>query len=168
MSWRPRRRSRSDPNSWRAAAGLALALAAATPATAAEFAIIASPAVQADSVSADDLRRVFALEKRHWAGGPPVSVLLPGSGQPAREVLLRQVLHLDETQLRQSILGKIYRGEITFPPRVASSDLEALEWVAAARNLVAIVPADKTGGANVRILRIDGKRPGDPGYPLKR
>lgn len=146
---------------------LVLAVSTAVPAAATEFAVIASSGAPVDSLSSNDLRRVFALEKRHWAG-QPVSILLPGSGQAAREVLLKQILHLDEAQLRQSILGKIYRGEITFPPRVPSSDLEAVEFVASARNLLAIVPVEKADGANVRVVRIDGKRPGDSGYPLKR
>jgi len=147
---------------------LALVVSAAIPAAATDFAVIASPGTPVDSLSSSDLRRVFALEKRHWPGGRPVSILLPGSGQAGREVLLKNILHLDEAQLRQSILGKIYRGEITFPPRVPSSDLEAVEFVASARNLLAIVPAEMAAGANVRVVRIDGKRPGDAGYPLKR
>lgn len=168
MRWRSKRPSRSDRSTLAVVAVLGLTLQGASPVRAAEFAIIASPAVPVDGLSKDELRRVFALEKRHWPGGEPVAVLLPGSGQPAREVLLEQILHVDEAQLRRSILGKIYRGEITFPPRVPSSELEGVEWVASARNLLAIVPAEKAARANVRILRIDGKRPGEPGYALKR
>ena len=163
----PRRRpSRSSGwGRWRIAAFVILI---ACNASAADFAVIVGANARVSEVSMDVLKRVFALDTRHWEGGDPVAVLLPGSAQPAREVLLQRILHVDEPQLRQLILGKIYRGEITFPPRVPNSDRQAIEFVASAHNLVAIVPAEIVSGAQVRVLTIDGKRPGDEGYPLRR
>src|SRR5215470_12543522 len=114
MSWPFRRLSLSSGwCRWRVAAFVTLI---AWNASAADFAVIAGPDVPVDNLSMDALRRVFSLETRHWDGGGPIAVLLPAAKHPARDVLLQRVLHLDESQLRQLILGKIYRGEITFPP----------------------------------------------------
>src|SRR5438093_2169610 len=109
MCWRRKLRSRSSDV--RTCCVAAIVLLLAWNASAADFAIIASPGTPAEGLSLDGLRRVFGLETRHWSGGRPIAVLLPGSGQIAREVMLRRILHLDDDQLRQLILGKIYRGE---------------------------------------------------------
>jgi len=170
MHLRFKRHSCSDgwpPRAW-IVAGLALGLALGVRAEAADFAVIAHADVPVDNVSMDDLHHLFGLDQRHWKNGAPVRVLLPGSGAPARDLLLGSILHMTELQLRQMILGKIYRAEISFPPRVPGSDLEAVDYVAAAKGMIALVPAALAADKRVHTLRVDGKRPDDPNYPLKR
>jgi hypothetical protein len=147
---------------------VALALGWAARAGATTFAVIAHADVPVDGVSISELHRLFGLDQRHWKNGAPVGVLLPGSGAPARDILLGSILHMSELQLRQMILGKIYRGEISFPPRVPASDRETVDFVAAAKGMIALVPASFALDERVRTLRVDGKLPDDPDYSLKR
>jgi hypothetical protein len=41
-----------------------------------------------------------------------------------------------------------------------------LDFVAASRGVIAVVPADQVGSSAVITLRVDGKLPGEPGYSL--
>jgi hypothetical protein len=139
----------------------------ALPAEPGRFALVASPEVPVSEVSFDEVTRLFSFHKKFWKPGEPASVLLPASGLEARKFLLKKVYKLSEPELRQMILKKLYQGEIDLPPKVASTDREALSFVASARGLVTIVPADSVRGTNVKVLRVDGKLPSDAGYILK-
>jgi hypothetical protein len=73
---------------------------------------------------------------------------------------------MDEDQFRQYWIGKMFRAEVAGGPKIVySSDM--------AINLVGVIPGSITfvlaseATPNARVLRIDGKLPSDPGYPLK-
>ena len=139
----------------------------AVPAEPGRFALVVSPEVPVTEVSFDEVTRLFSFHKKFWKPGEPASVLLPASGLEARSFLLRKIYNLSEPELRQMILKKLYQGEIDLPPKVAASDREALTFVASARGLVTLVPADSVRGTSVKVLRVDGKLPNDAGYALK-
>ena len=172
MQWRSSRLSRSSRLLVAALAGGAQLVLGAlgSPALTAEpgrFALVASPEVPVTGVSLDEVTRLFSFHKKFWKPGEPASVLLPASGLEARTFLLKKIYNLSEAELRQMILKKLYQGEIDLPPKVASSDRDALSFVASARGLVTIVPADSVRGTSVKVLRVDGKLPSEPGYVLK-
>ncbi|HEX9189985.1 MAG TPA: hypothetical protein VGB87_23110, partial [Vicinamibacteria bacterium] len=93
--------------------------------------------------------------------------LLPPSGTPQKNLLLKRVLKMTDRELRSHYLGRLYAGELSEFPYIASSGEAARLFVAKAANALAVVRA---GGAepSVRTLAIDGRRPGDAGYLLAR
>jgi hypothetical protein len=139
---------------------------AAGASVAADFAVVVSPDVELTSCSSAELRHLFGLERQFWKAGRPVVVLLPEAGSHTHAFLLRRVYRTDEDGLKRLMLEKLYRGEIDLAPKVVGSDREALSFVASSRGLIALVPASLVDGADVRVLRIDGKLPGASGYPL--
>lgn len=153
-----------------ALAGLVLAVAAAlgTPKSeAAAYAVIVSPDVPVRTLSVADCRRVFLFERTMWKRGLHVTVLLPERGLPARSFLLRRIYRMDDSELRRMILERVFQGRIDFAPKAARSDHEAVRFVALAHGLIALVPADTPGLHEVQVVRVEGKLPGDPGYPLR-
>jgi hypothetical protein len=169
MRWSSTRRSRSSALAITAAvAACWLVLAPVAPAApvAAEFAVIASSGVPVNDLTLDELRRVFLFKRSVWRPGQPVNVMLPDSGRPARAFLLRHIYRMSDQDLRRFILERIFQAEIDFAPKVVSSDLEALAFVKAGRSIVTIVSAGAPRLSDVKVLRIDGKLPRQPGYPL--
>ena len=171
MRWFSIRRSRS--NVLAAAAAIAACWLAAGPAAhaapssnGAEFAVIASTGVPVDDLTSEELRRVFLFKRGVWRPGQPVNVMLPDSGRPARAFLLRHIYRMTDQELRRFILERIFQAEIDFAPKVVGSDLEALAFVKAGRSLITVVDASTPRLAEVKVLRIDGKLPRQPGYPL--
>ena len=140
--------------------------AGAAPHTGGEFAVIASSGVPVDDLTLDELRRVFLFKRGVWRSGQPVNVMLPDSGLPARAFLLRHIYRMSEQDLRRFILERIFQAEIDFAPKVVGSDAEALAFVKAGRSLITVVSAGAPRLTQVKILRIDGKLPRQPGYPL--
>jgi hypothetical protein len=64
-------------------------------------------------------------------------------------------------------LGKIYRGELTAAPRVLASDAGVKQAVAGDPRAIGYVDSVLLD-PSVKALRVDGKLPGEPGYPLAR
>ena len=138
------------------------------PGDAANFTVIVAEDVPLTDISLDELRRVFTLKRAFWKPGKVIRVVLPATGLPSRAFLLSRVCQKTEGELRRLVLESTYRGESDQPPKVASSEEEALRLVASLSSAVALVEADATLPPGVKALRIDGKLPTEPGYPLAR
>ena len=132
------------------------------------YAVVASADVPLSELSLDELRRVFLFKRLFWKPGKTVRVVLPATGHPARAFLLEHVCQRSEGDLRRLILESMYRGESDQPPRVASSDGEALGFLASSAGAIALVSSEASMPAGVKMLKIDGKLPSDQDYPLGR
>jgi hypothetical protein len=130
------------------------------------YAVVASPGAPVSAVSLDEVRRIFLMKKRFWRPGEVVTILLPPDRSQTRAFMLSRIYQTDEAGLRRMILEKMYRAEIDLAPKVVGSDSETVDFVAGSRGLVGLVPAEAAAGSSARVLRVDGKLPGDEGYPL--
>jgi hypothetical protein len=144
---------------------LLLVLRGAAFTTAQEVAVIVHPANRLEALSIADLREILLMERQHWAIGARIYVLLPETGTPEKDLLLEQVLKMKETELKRHYLAKLYAGEIPSFPRIASSNPAARRTVARAANAIAVVETTELDDT-VKVLRIDGRRPGEAGYIL--
>jgi hypothetical protein len=143
----------------------ATGLCPAAAAGAAELAVVVSPQNPVAELSASELREVLLMERQHWRGGLRIYLLLPESGTPEKDLLLRRALQMNEDKLRRHYLGKLYGGEIPAFPGTAASGAAARRVVAHAPNALAVVDSSAVD-STVKVLRIDGLRPGDAGYLL--
>jgi hypothetical protein len=130
-----------------------------------ELALIVHPLNPISNVSAIDLREVLLMVRQRWSGGGRIYLLLPESGSPEKEVLLRRALAMTEDELRRHYLGKLYGGEIPAFPRVVASGAEARRIVSRAPNALALVDAS-TVDATVKVVRVAGRRPSEADYLL--
>jgi len=114
-----------------------------------------------------ELARIFRLEQQHWKGGDRIALVLQLSGSAKEAVILDRVYHMKADELKPYWLGKIFRGELTAAPRTFASDASVKQYVGG--NLHAVGYIDSVLlDSSVKALTIDGKRPGEPGYPLAR
>jgi hypothetical protein len=149
-----------------AVACAALVPAAARPQAATpEVAVVVHPATPVESLSLGELRRMLLGERQFWPDQTRVTILLPPAGSPERTAVLRTVYRMNESEYRQYWVAKIFRAEVTGGPRVATTG-QALRLAAAARGTIALIPAGAVDGA-VKLLLINGRRPGQSGYPLQ-
>jgi ABC-type phosphate transport system substrate-binding protein len=143
-----------------AALGLSPAMGAA-----ADVAVIVHPSNPQADVSFADLVQILKMERQHWASGRRIYVVLQESGTPEKELVLRKLYRIKDSELKQYYLGKLYRGEIASFPRIAHSNAAARRLVSQAPNAISFVDAASVD-TTVKVLRIDRKRPGEPGYVL--
>jgi ABC-type phosphate transport system substrate-binding protein len=129
-----------------------------------EIAVIVSAKIAATSLSMAELRKIYQGDKPSWPSGQRVTILMP-SGAKERDLVLKKVLQMTDTQYKQFWITKVFRAEASGEPRSASSS-SAGDLVKSTVGAVACVDAASVP-AGVKTLKIDGKAPGEAGYPLE-
>jgi len=148
-----------------------LALACVLPsarmahAQATAVAIVVHPSAPVRGLSMDQLRRIFLAEQQFWPDGTRITLLVRAPQAPERSVVLARVYRMDEEQYRQYWVAKMFRAEVASGPQVVFNARMAQELVAEIRGAITFVPAAEVA-PDARVLRVDGKLPGDAGYPL--
>ena len=80
--------------------------------------------------------------------------------------MLRTIYEMTEAQFRQYWIAKVFRAEAASGPRIVYSNEMAAELVNAIPGSVAFVEASQVP-KGLKVLKIDGKLPGEKGYPLR-
>ncbi|HEY7510584.1 MAG TPA: hypothetical protein VIG50_10035 [Vicinamibacteria bacterium] len=142
-------------------------LLAAGAAEAGDVAIIVHRDNSQGGVTLAELSRLFRLDQQRWGTGEKVEVVLQVGGSAKEAVMLERVFRMRGADLKPFWLGKIYRGELTAAPRVLASDAGVKHYVAANPRALGYVDSVMLD-SSVKVLRVDGKLPGEPGYPLAR
>jgi phosphate transport system substrate-binding protein len=130
-----------------------------------DLAVIVHPNNPTKALSLADLRRIFRGERLNWPNNEPVQLVIRASGAREREVVLRVVFQMTETDYKQFWLGKIFRGEAANEPVAVFSNGFGNQAVASSIGMIFCEDAKDVRGA-VKVLKIDGRLPGEPGYPL--
>ncbi len=95
-----------------------------------------------------------------------VTLLMPPRGSPEREVLLRQIYQQrNEVQYQQYWIHQLFGGGAPLAPKTTGSQEMSASLAREIPGAIALVPLDKIP-QDVKVLRIDGKQPGESGYPL--
>jgi hypothetical protein len=135
-------------------------------ATGADIAVVVREDTPVDSLSLTDVRKLLMGERQFWSGSLRVTLLIREPGTREREVVLKEIYHMNEAEFRRYWIEKIFRAEAQTGPKIAYSDQMATDLVAAIPGSIAFVDASRIP-KNVKELKIDGRLPGDKGYALR-
>lgn len=137
--------------------------AAAIPSTA--IAIVVRSDLPVQNVSFAELRRLMLGDRQFWSSNLKVTLLVRAPGAREREVVLKTIYQMSEAQFRQYWIAKVFRAEAASGPRIVYSNEMATELAAEIPGAVAFVDASQVP-KGLKMLRVDGRLPGEPGYPL--
>jgi TonB family protein len=112
--------------------------------------VIANPSVNADTISAADLRRVF-LEEKNSIEGAHVEPVLEHDG-PVHEAFLQEYVGKSGDDLETYYRALVFTGRGSMP-KVCSSDSEVVAYVAYTRGAIGYVSSTATVGG-VKTLAI--------------
>jgi ABC-type phosphate transport system substrate-binding protein len=129
-------------------------------------AIVVSPDVPVDDLSFAELRKVFLGERQFWNSNLRVVLLMRAPVSPERDAVLRSIYQMNEAQFRQYWISKVFRADVSAGPKIVYSTEMANELVSAIPGAVAFVDSAQIP-KGLKVLKIDGKMPGDKSYPLK-
>jgi len=139
----------------------------AASARAGDVAIIVHRSNPLSDISLVDLGRTFRLEQPRWKSGDKVEIVLQAGATAKQEVMLSHVFRMKADELPGYLLGKVNRNELSAPPRAFASDQSVKQFVAGNPRAVGYIDASQVDDT-VRVLTVDGKHPGEAGYPLAR
>jgi len=116
-------------------------------------------------ISLADLRRVFRGQRSRWTNGRRVTLVMRDAGAPEREAIIQGLYGLDEAQYRRTFLQAVFSGEAAEAPKTLASTNGVLRFVYNVPGAIGYVRA-RDVNASVKMLRVDGRLPGEPGYRL--
>jgi hypothetical protein len=131
-----------------------------------DIAVVVHADAQVDNLSMADLRHVVLGDREFWPGSVRITLLIRAPIARERDAAVKHISQMTEAQFRQHWIGKVFRAETPSGPKITYSRETALAQVSRTPGAIALVeaPVSVTG---VKVLKIDGKSPGQPGYPLK-
>jgi hypothetical protein len=131
-----------------------------------DIAVVVHPDTPISSLSLADVRKVFLGDRQYWTTNVPVVLLIRAPVARERNVVLKIIYQMSESQFKQYWIAKIFRAESASAPKVVYSNDMANELVGAIPGAIAFIDA-KEVGAGAKVVRVDGRLPGEPGYPLR-
>ena len=130
------------------------------------IAIVVHKGLPVDNLSLDDLRSIFLADQQFWPDRTRITLLVRAAQSEERTFILDRIYEMSEAQFRQYWIAKMFRAEVPRGPKIVLSAGMALDLVVAIPGSISFTRADAVTD-NVKVVRVDGLLPGDPGYPLK-
>lgn len=147
------------------AAATFLPLAAQT-AKEGDVAIVVHADTPVTNLTLAEVRKIFRGDKQYWTTNLPVVLLVRAPVARERDVVLKQIYQMTEAQFRQYWVAKIFRAESVSAPKLVYSPDMANQLAATLPGAISFVDAKHVGNG-VKVVRVDGKLPGEAGYPLR-
>lgn len=130
-----------------------------------DIAVVVRPDTPVDNLSIGEIRKLLLGERQFWNSNLRVTLLIRAPSSRERDVVLKTIYQMSEAQFRQYWISKVFRAEASSGPKIVYSNEMATELVAAIPGSVAFVDSTQVP-KGLKVLRVDGKLPGDKGYPL--
>lgn len=130
-----------------------------------DIAIIVHPDNLLNEISSRDLSRIFKREKQRWTDNSTVYVIMQEDGTPEKNLIVSKIFLMRSNELKRYWLNKMIKGEILSFPKTLSSSDAIKRFVSQIHSAIAYVNAEDLD-ESVKVLPIDGKKPGEKGYFL--
>lgn len=129
-------------------------------------AVIVHEQVPVEDLSLSELQQIFLGERQLWSQDLTITLLMPPRGSLERKVLLRKIYgQRSEVQYQHHWINKLFGDGAQIAPKITGSPEMSASLAREIPGAIALVRANRIP-EGVKVLRIDGKRPGERGYPL--
>lgn len=131
--------------------------------------VVVNRANTVETLTRNQLRNLLLGENRQWPNRQPVVVVQRDQDSPVFKRVLHVVLRMTPSEYKRRLLAAEFRGEDAPRIKTLNSNEGAAKFVFNVPGAIAVVddPLPRELDEQLKILRIDGKRPGDPDYDLK-
>jgi hypothetical protein len=147
-------------------------LRAAAPGSAAPsgFAVVVHRSNATGNLSVGDLRALFEGATTHWPDHSKVVLVERDAAGSATAFLTERLLKVSLTDYKRNLAGLEFKGAEPVTLRVLNSDPSACKFVFNVPSAIALIDAASLSSpdcSRVKVLKIDGRLPGEEGYRLK-
>ena len=139
---------------------------AGAQATSSAIAIVTNPSTTTSDLSFLELRKIFLGEIQFWDDNSRIVLLVRAPVARERDVVLTKIYRMGEAEFQQYWIAKVFRAEVSSKPKIVYSSDMTSELVIVLPGAIGFLPADDVG-PGMKVLRINGKLPGEAGYPLQ-
>ena len=131
-----------------------------------DIAVIVHPDVAVENLTLADLRRILTGDREFWTSSGRVTIFIRAPIARERDAVVRDVCQMTEAQFRQHWIGKVFRAETPSGPKIVYSPESTIEQVSRTPGAIGLVQSPVTA-KNVKVLKIDGRAPGQSGYRVR-
>ncbi len=131
-----------------------------------DVAVIVNKSNPIDTLSMIQLRKIVLAEDGKWPSGGAIIVWMTSPGQAERAATLKIVCGMSETDFTLHFTHASFNSDSGSPPKVAGSGALVRQSIAGAANGVGFIWASQVDDS-VKVVPIEGIRPGQRGYKLK-
>jgi len=131
-----------------------------------DVAVVVQPDTPVSNLSLTEVRKIFLGDRQYWTANTPVVLLIRAPVARERNVVLRIIYQMSESQFKQYWIAKIFRAESVSAPKVVYSNDMASDLVAALPGAIAFIDS-RDVRPGTKVVRVDGRLPGEAGYPLR-
>jgi hypothetical protein len=130
--------------------------------------VIVNKANTTESLSMAQLRKLILGDVRTWPDKQPVMLVSRELSSDVFKCMLSSIVRMNDAEYRRYILSSEFRGGEPLAVRTVNSGAVAAKIIAALGGSIAVVPANELAAiaGTVRVVRVNGKEPGEAGYPL--
>ena len=128
--------------------------------------MVVHPDTPVSNLSLEEVRKVFMGERQYWSTKLPVVLLVRAPVARERDLVLNVIYQMSEVQFKRFWIAKIFRAESATAPKIVYSNDMTNELVKAIPGAIAFVAA-RDVRSGLKVVRVDGHLPGQPGYPLR-
>lgn len=129
------------------------------------LAIVVNKASSLSELSSAELAKYFKAEKTKAPDGSKVLIVMQEGGRPEREAALQNIYKMSDGEYNKYFLQATFTGAVASAPKALGNGRAVLAFVAASPNALGYLKGDETDDT-VKVLKIDGKVPGDAGYAV--
>jgi hypothetical protein len=130
-----------------------------------DIAVVTNPETPVTELALAEVRKVFLGERQYWNSNMPVILLVRAPVAREREVVLKNIYQMTESQFKQYWVAKIFRSEAVSAPKIVYSADMTNQLLAVIPGSIAFMEA-KAVGPGLKVLKVDGRLPGETGYKL--
>lgn len=132
------------------------------------LAVIVNKANSTESLSMAQLRRITLGDVRVWQDRKPVNLVARDQSTKTFQCMISSIVRLSVAEYHRYIINAEFRGDEPMTIQTADSDAAAGKIVGQYPGAIAVVEANSLPalGTNVKVIKVDGKGVGQPGYPL--
>lgn len=133
-----------------------------------DIAIIVNKGNPVNELSKIDLRRIYLSDTQKWGDGKPIVMLTLASDAAERKVFQDKVLGMSNDELQKYISDQEIKGKSVKSATVQKSSQALQLFIGKVPMSIGFIFDDEfKDDGKVKKIKVDGKSPGEGGYPLK-
>ena len=132
-------------------------------------AVVVHKSCTTDNLSAAELRKMLLGDLRIWPDDRRIVLIEQPDESSVQQRMLRLLLGTNPAGYKRQLLAEQFQGKDLPLIKILNADDNAIKFVWNLPGAIALVAANSAAAnsSRVKILRVDGKAPGDPGYLLQ-
>lgn len=130
-----------------------------------DLAIVTHPDTPITELTTAELRQVLKGERQYWSANLPVVLFVRAPTSMERSAVLDGIYQMTEPQFKQYWIAKTFRAESASSPKNLRSNELTQQFVSATAGAIGFMAANDVK-PGVKVLKIDGRLPGQSGYKL--